>query len=108
MPRFNRDLNFHFKGRRLILETHDPHRDRPLRVFDVEEEGVVGISDGTDAWITPTTMSLCGHDLLKCLKEPILNQPIKVIRRELTQTKIAPRPTSGTDGPKLARRPLHV
>ncbi len=54
MSRFNTYFNSDFSGCKLIAETHDPYRDRPIRVFWIPgEDSFVGVSDGTDRWIAP-------------------------------------------------------
>lgn len=49
--RFNSLMSTHFAGRPCVLELRDDGRHRIQRVFDIGELNLVGISDGTDAWV---------------------------------------------------------
>lgn len=54
MARYNHHFANHFGGCRLLKSGHDPHRNRPVKIYAIPGEfDVVGISDGTDAWIAP-------------------------------------------------------
>lgn len=61
MNRFNEYLAHHFKhgGCRLIARAHDRCRDRRVELYAVPGHwDVVGVSDGTDAWIAPCSAGL--------------------------------------------------
>lgn len=48
---YNTLMSSHFKGCKLLLERTDQGRGRDQKVFHIGEDEVVGVSDGTDAWI---------------------------------------------------------
>lgn len=54
MPDYKHMINTHFGTGRLIARAHDPYRKRDVRVYFIGEDDVVGVSDGTDAWMCPT------------------------------------------------------
>lgn len=54
--RYNHHFQNHFGSCRLIVEGHDPHRNRPIQVRLIPGEfEVVGLTDGVDAWIAPVS-----------------------------------------------------
>lgn len=47
-------INRHFDGCRLLAHARDEHRNRDVRVFALPGHfDVVGVTDGTDAWVAP-------------------------------------------------------
>jgi hypothetical protein len=67
---FNTYMNNHFTGCIRIAETRDPHRDRPISLFAIPgETDVVGISDGTDAWIASSVTKPLGVNVRQLLHD---------------------------------------
>lgn len=57
MARFNEYFKNHWDGCRLLAEARDNHRNRDVRIFMVPGEfDIVGVSDGTDAWVAPVAI----------------------------------------------------
>lgn len=56
MSKYNHYFQSHFAGCLLLANAFDPHRNRQveLRMLPGEFE-IVGVSDGTDAWIAPVS-----------------------------------------------------
>lgn len=49
-------MNCHFDNCLHLASTRDPYRDRDVRIYALPGEfDVVGVSDGTDAWIAPVS-----------------------------------------------------
>ena len=68
MSRYNHHLMNHFGACRLLKSAHDPHRDRPVKIYAIPGEfDVVGITDGTDAWIGPVSTGFL-EDVRKMLQ----------------------------------------
>lgn len=61
MNRFNEMMVSHFKGYECVYEMNDTNRQRTLRVFNVGHPEVVGLSDGTDAWMASASGALNGR-----------------------------------------------
>lgn len=54
--RFNQYMNAHFAGCRLLARARDECRNRDVSLFQVPGHwDVVGVTDGTDSWIAPTS-----------------------------------------------------
>lgn len=54
MTRFNHHFANHFGGCQLLFTGQDPHRGREVQVRLIPGEwDVVGLTDGTDAWVAP-------------------------------------------------------
>lgn len=61
MGKFTSYLNVHFRGLgcRLIARAFDEHRGRRVDISAIPGYwDIVGVSDGTDAWIAPATAGL--------------------------------------------------
>ena len=57
MARFNEYFKNHWEGCRLLAEARDNHRNRDVRIYMVPGEfDIVGVSDGTDAWVAPVAI----------------------------------------------------
>lgn len=61
MNRFNEMMATHFKGYECVYVMRDENRSRDLRVFNVGHAEVVGLSDGTDAWMASASGALNGR-----------------------------------------------
>lgn len=56
MNRFNQYIASHFGGCRLLARAHDDCRDRRVTIHQIPGFwDVVGVTDGTDAWIAPAS-----------------------------------------------------
>lgn len=54
--RYNRHFENHFGSCVLLAKTHDPYRDRDVQLRLIPGEfDVVGVTDGTDAWVAPVS-----------------------------------------------------
>lgn len=71
MNNYNGMINSHFAGKQQISSMEDTGRKRIIRIFYLDSEEVVGLSDGTDAWVADPNG--CCHDL----KLPSLLQKVK-------------------------------
>ena len=61
MSSYNRMMETHFKGQPLVHQFSDPYRSRVVSVFEVGDTEVLGVSDGTDAWMVSRTGSINGR-----------------------------------------------
>jgi hypothetical protein len=56
VSKFNHYMNSHFSGCRLIARARDTCRERDVTIHQIPGYwDVVGVSDGTDAWVAPTS-----------------------------------------------------
>lgn len=68
MNRYNHHLNTHFRSCHLLAKAYDPYRERNVEVRLIPGEfDVVGVSDGVDAWVCPTSIDPFGINLVKIL-----------------------------------------
>lgn len=68
--RFNEFFKNHWAGCRLLANARDEHRNRDVRIYQVPGEfDFVGVSDGVDAWIAPTSINPFSVDVRKLLGE---------------------------------------
>lgn len=70
MNRFNEMMSTHFRSHQCVLEFRDEHRGRNVRVFNVGSPEVVGISDGTDAWMMSAAGVINGKHIPQLLAHP--------------------------------------
>lgn len=104
MNRFNEFMGSHFKssGCRLIARARDTCRNRDVSIFALPGYwDVVGVSDGTDAWVAPASAGVffgtatgdCA-DLMKRLKAgEALPVPPPLIQRPRVHLDDEPQPT---------------
>jgi hypothetical protein len=57
---YNELMSSHFRGHPVVYEFEDRYRNRSVRVFDVARDGVLGVSDGIDAWMISRETSING------------------------------------------------
>lgn len=58
MNRYNGYMGNHFRDLPLLVEGHDPHRDRKVLVKVIPGDfSIVGVTDGVDAWIAPLSVA---------------------------------------------------
>jgi len=88
MNRFNHYLISHFNGCRLLAESDDLYRKRPVRLFLMPGEfEVVGVTDGTDAWIAPVTPQCFRVDVADIVKRIRVGEPVAVHRHATPRTR---------------------
>lgn len=92
--RYNHHIQAHFGACVLLAKAHDPHRARDVRVHALPGEfDVVGISDGTDAWVAPAVCRPFGVDtvrLLAQLRDTGMSPRSARVRHTLTTDAPAP------------------
>lgn len=107
MSKFNVYLNTHFKGSgcRLIARAFDDCRNRRVEIHAMPGHyDVVGVTDGTDAWVAPASAGLffktasgdCA-DIMRRLQAgedlpPVPDAPARKGRVALEDDEPAPRP----------------
>lgn len=104
--KFNHLMNSHFQasGCRLLGEGFDVHRERQVRIYALPGyTDVIGLTDGTDAWIAPAIVgTYFGVDLNEQVRRLQAGQPLlepgarstpKRKRVVLDEEEPAPRPT---------------
>ncbi len=68
MNRYNEMMNNHFSSCPLLAKAYDPYRERDVQIRMIPGDfSIVGITDGTDAWICPTCIDPFGINLEKIL-----------------------------------------
>jgi hypothetical protein len=90
-------LESHFSAYPCIGTTTDPHRERPVRVFDISEPTLAGVSDSVDAWIVPMGARINGIDVRTMFLNPQQTGVTKRARKQLINTEapsppVTPRP----------------
>lgn len=89
MNRYNEFMNSHFRSCRLIANARDNCRNRDVQLYALPGYwDVVGVTDGTDAWIAPASAGLffgtatgdCAEIMrrLKAGEEPL---PVPALRK---------------------------
>lgn len=67
--RYNHHLQNHFGSCLLLARAHDAHRGRDVQLRALPGEfDVVGVTDGTDAWLAPATCRPFGVDVAALLQ----------------------------------------
>src|SRR3990172_5375683 len=102
-------MNSHFSGYRCIHTMQDTSRHRTMRVFEVEEEAVVGVSDGIDAWMVPISNSMGGV----AVRTMLLNSKPdegenKRARKRLVEEQTTQAPATSPDRGSRPRKTLLV
>lgn len=98
MNRFNEYMANHFRSCRVIARAHDECRDRSVTIHAMPGfYDVVGVTDGTDAWVAPASAGLffktatgdCA-DLMRRLKagEPL--PPVPALKEAAITTEVPP------------------
>lgn len=81
MAMFNRYFANHFGGCQLLAEAHDQHRARDVRIYLIPGTvEVVGVTDGVDCWVCPTSISPFSVDIkniLERLQEGTIRLPVR-------------------------------
>lgn len=67
MNKFNALFEKKFLGCPLLATMRDEPRDRTVKIFYINEPGLVGVNDGIDTWISP--VKGCFHNLKEGLLE---------------------------------------
>lgn len=105
--RFNHFMASHFKsgGCRLIARARDTCRNRDVELYQIPGEwDVVGVSDGTDAWIAPSAASpffkTATGDVSEILRRMKMGEPLPPVpnapraRVRIEEDEIKPRPVA--------------
>jgi len=70
MSRFNSYFVNHFGGCRHLASTHDQHRNRDVKIYQVPGySDVVGVTDGVDCWVAPVSHEIFKVDIKKLLAD---------------------------------------
>lgn len=70
MSMFNRYFANHFGGCLMLAEAHDHHRVRDVRIYRIPGTAeVVGVTDGVDCWVCPTSINPFSVDLQAIIKD---------------------------------------
>lgn len=70
MSSFNRYFANHFGGCQLLAEAYDQHRQRNARIFLIPGTvEVVGVTDGVDCWVCPTSINPFSVDIREILAD---------------------------------------
>ena len=90
MSRFNRFMEAHFAGCRLLAKARDNCRNRDVSIYQVPGEfETVGVSDGTDCWMAPVAadpFSVSVKRILDDLREG--KSPAPVISTKRTRVRV--------------------
>lgn len=92
--RFNHYFNTHFSSCVLLAHAHDPYRQRDVQLRLLPGEfDVVGVTDGTDAWVAPVVGDSFRVNIKRILDDiragkPHVAEPMK--RRERKQLMAPP------------------
>lgn len=113
MARFNEYFKNHWEGCRLLAEARDNHRNRDVRIYMVPGEfDIVGVSDGTDAWVAPVAIdpfSVSVKRILEDIREG--KDPRAVIapkRRRINITEPEPQPLPASETTQRIRRVIRA
>ena len=107
------DLKYHQKNNfaqcRHIANAYDPHRHRDVRLYHIPGDfTIVGVSDGTDTWIAPTSCNPFSVDVVRLYERirngEILEAPNQVRKRVL----VNPIPSQVPSTPTTTRTRIHV
>lgn len=70
MTKYNRDFANHFGSRMILARARDNHRDRDVTLHLISDDhSVVGVTDGTDAWIAPVVGRPFDVDVVRILED---------------------------------------
>lgn len=76
MSKFNTYFANDFAACKLLATTHDPHRNRNVRLFLVPgEENCVGVTDGVDKWIAPVAGDPFGINIRQVIHDVRSGKP---------------------------------
>lgn len=105
MSRYNHHFQNHFSSCRLLAKAHDPYRQRnvELRMLPGEFD-VVGVTDGTDAWVAPVAGDPFRVNIARLI-EDVRNGRKPEIRKPRIRVVEASEPEIPTTKP---RRRIHV
>lgn len=68
--KYNEMLASHFRSKPILVTIFDPHRNRNVTLHYIDDDILVGCSDGIDAWVSPATSF------------PALDLPTKIQKKE--------------------------
>ena len=109
MSRYNHHFANHFSGCLLLAHAHDPYRNRDVQLRQLPGEfDVVGVTDGTDAWIAPVAgdpFSVSVKRILEDLRAGKMPNPRQPLQRRERKQLQPPEPVQVTP-PARARHQL--
>jgi len=97
--KYNGMMNSHFAGHALLAEMRNEPMKRDVKVYEVGEPDVVGISDGVDAWIASPKSCLKRLHLEERLAAFLAGGRVSTRRRALLVQE---------EAPIVRRRVVHV
>ncbi len=108
MSKYNHHFKSHFAGCLKLADAYDPHRNRQVELRMLPGEfDVVGVTDGTDAWIAPVSGDPFSVSVKRIL-EDLRNGKMPAQSRQRTRVVIeAPQDAPPTQG-KARRSVLFV
>lgn len=93
MSRWNQHMTSHFSSCRLLATSHDHCRQRNVRIYMLPGEfTVVGVSDGTDAWIAPVAADPFSVHVGRILQGIQEGKEVERPRVRVNLPHLAPRP----------------
>lgn len=105
MPDYKRHMSNKFASCRLLATARDVHRNRDVKVFMLPGDfDAVGVSDGVDVWIAPTTINPFSVDVRKLLGEIRAGGDPAAVTASPRRKLVVPQPEVTT----TPRRRLHV
>lgn len=85
MNRYNEMMNTHFRSCVLLAKAYDPYRQRDVQIRMLPGEfNYVGVSDGTDAWVCPTSIDPFGINLNKLINDIRNGAPVPKVDLSVT------------------------
>lgn len=114
MSRYNDLFRSHFAGCVLLAKAHDPYRQRNVELRMVPGQfDVVGVSDGTDAWIAPVAGDPFRVNIARLIEDARAGRtPVftPTRRRIVAEPEVKPRVrvTVNEEPAPVMRRRIHV
>lgn len=77
---YKHHLTNHWAGCRLLAETRDHCRNRPVKLYAIPGEFEhVGVTDGTDSWVAPAVAQVFGVDVRNLLGKLRAGEDVKPV-----------------------------
>ena len=112
--RFNNLMSSHFNGCPFLCSAPDLGRNRTMRFYALpDEQSLVGMSDGTDAFIVPVVCRSWSFDIRTALKDIVEGRKPQLpeeapVRRKLLAAAIEEAPVRRRLIEPVLRKRLHV
>lgn len=105
MPNYKHYMNHGFAGCRLLAESYDPYRDRPVKLYLMPSiPDAVGVTDGTDSWIAPMVADIFRVNIVDIVRRIESGEDVPVVRSSLQKRA---RVTLAADDQPIQRRERH-